>query len=95
VWLWEQFLQEPNIGINEFENLISQIVSALRRIKDVLLIISSRFGDEEMVVPAFPRIIEMRAKKEFDETKLNLSVYNNSKMKRVALTENELNGVPA
>jgi hypothetical protein len=94
VWLWEQFLQEPNIGINEFENLISQIVSALRRIKDVLLIISSRFG-EELVVPTFPRIIEMRAKKEFDETKSNLSVYNNNKMKRVALTENELNGVPA
>ena len=75
--------------------MISQIVSALRRIKNVLLIISSRFGDEEMVVPTFPRIIEMRAKKEFDETKLNLSVYNNSKMKRVALTENEFNGVPA
>ena len=48
-----------------------------------------------MVVPTFPRIIEMQAKKEFDETKLNLSVYNNSKMKRVCLTENELNGVPA
>jgi hypothetical protein len=37
----------------------------------------------------------MRAKNEFDVTKLNLSVYNNSKMKRVSLTENELNGVAA
>jgi hypothetical protein len=92
--LLDQFLQESNIHINEFENLISQIVPALRRIKNVLLIISSRFGDEEMMVPTFPRIIEMRAKKEFDEVKLNLSVYNNSKMKRVSLTENELNGVP-
>jgi len=55
--------------------------------------VSLRFGDEEMMVPTFPRIIEIRPKKEFDETKLNLSVYNNSKMKRVSLTENELNGV--
>ena len=47
-----------------------------------------------MVVPTFPTLIEVRAKKEFDETKLNLSVYNNNKMKRVALTENELNGAP-
>ena len=90
----DQFLQEPYIHINEFASLISQIVSALRRIKDVLLIISCRFGDEEMVVPTFPRIIEMRDKKEFDGIKLNLSVYNNSKMKRVSLTENDLNGVP-
>jgi len=93
--LIDQFLQEPNIDINEFGNLISQIVPALRRIKDVLLIISSRFADNEMVVPTFPRIIEIRAKKEFDETKLNLSVYNNSKMKRVPLTENDLNGITA
>jgi hypothetical protein len=75
------------------ESLISQIVPVLRRIKDVLLILSSRFGGEEIVVPTFPKLIEMRAKKEFDETKLNLSVYNNTKMKRVSLTENELNGV--
>ena len=93
--LLDQFLQETNIHINEFGNLISQIVPALRRIKDVLLIISSRFTEKEMVIPTFPRLIEMRAKKEFDETKLNLSVYNNSKMKRVSLTENELNGVTA
>jgi len=91
--LMDQFLQETNIHINEFGNLISQIVPALRRIKDVLLIISSRFGDKEMVIPTFPRLIEIRAKKEFDETKLNLSVYNNSKMKRVSLTENEMNAV--
>jgi hypothetical protein len=47
---------------------------------------------EEIVVRTFPRLIEIWAKKDFEETKLNLSVYNNSKMKRVPLTENELNG---
>jgi hypothetical protein len=31
-----------------------------------LLMVSSRFGDEEMMVPTFPRIIEIRAKKEFN-----------------------------
>ena len=91
--LLDQFLREPSIHINEFGNLISQIVPALRRIKDVLLIISSRFGEEEMVVPTFPKIIEIRAKKEDNEMKLNLSFYSNSKMKRVSLTENELNGI--
>ena len=93
--LMDQFLQDPYIHINEFESLMSQIVRALRRIKDVLLIISSRFADEEMMVPTFPRIIEVRHKKEFNETKLNLSVYNNSKMKRVSLAESDLNGAPA
>ena len=88
--LLDQFLQEPSIHVNEVENLISQIVPALRRIKDVLLIISSRFGDEEMVVPTFPRIIEIRAKKEFDETKLNLSIYNNGRPRKVFMTEAEL-----
>jgi len=90
----DQFLQETNTHINEFGNLISNS-TALRRIKDVLLIISSHFTDKEMVIPTFPKLIEIRSKKEFDETKLNLSVYINSKMKRVALTEKELNGVPA
>ena len=93
--LLDQFIQEPYIHTNEFASLISQIVSALRRIKNILLIITSRFQDEKIVLPTFPRLIEIRAKKEFDVTKLNLSVYNNSKMKRVALTENELSGVTA
>jgi hypothetical protein len=93
--LLDQFVQEPYIHINEFGSLISQIVPALRRIKDVLLIISSRFTDREMVIPTFPRLIEIRAKKEFDETKLNLSIYNNSKTKRVSLTENELSEATA
>ena len=48
-----------------------------------------------MLVPTFPRLVEIRAKKELDVMKLNLSVYNNSKMKRVVLTENEVNGLTA
>ena len=43
-----------------------------------------------MVVPTFPRIIEIRAKKEFDETKLNLSIYNNGRPRKVFMTEAEL-----
>jgi hypothetical protein len=34
--------------------------------------------------------IEIRAKKEFDETKLNLSIYNKSNMKKVSVMEAEL-----
>ncbi len=88
--LLDQFLHDPSIDIEEFERLISQIVPALRKIKDVLIIISSRFGDSKMELPTLPRIIEIRAKKEFDETKLNLSIYNNGRLKRVSMTEADL-----
>ena len=70
--------------------LISQIVSSLRRIKDVLLIISSHFGEEEFAVPKFPRIIDMRDKKEFDGMKLNFSIYNKGRLKKFHVTEIEL-----
>ena len=60
-------MNQTLISLN-LSNLISQIVPALRRIKDVLLIISSSFTDKEMVIPKFPRLIGIRAKKEFDET---------------------------
>jgi hypothetical protein len=93
--LTDQLSHGLNIDINEFGHLISQIVPALRKIQNVLIILTSRFGDNKMVVPTMPKIIEIRAKKEFEETKLNLSVYNNSKMKRVALTDNNLVGVTA
>ncbi len=46
-----------------------------------------------MELPSLPIIIEIRAKNEFDETKLNLSIYNNGRLKRVSMTENDLNGV--
>ena len=77
----DQFLQEPNIDIDEFESLIFQIVTALHKIKDVLIILTSRFVDNKMEFPALSRIIEIRAKKELDETKLNLSIYNNGRLK--------------
>ncbi len=91
--LLDQFLQEPNIDVEEFERLISQIVPALRRMKDVLIIISSRFGVDKMELPTLPRIIEIRDKIEFDGTKLNFSIYNNGRLKRVSMVENELNEV--
>ena len=94
-WLIRSILSGSVHSHHEAESLVSQIVTALHKIKDVFIILTSRLTDNQIVFPAFPRIIEIRAKKEFDETKLNLSIYNNSKMKRVALTENELNGVPA
>jgi len=86
----DQFLQEPNIDIDEFERLILQIVTALRKIKEVLLILTSRFGDNKMEFPVLSGIIEIRGKKEFDETKLNLSIYDNGRLKRVSLTEADL-----
>jgi hypothetical protein len=35
--LLDQFLQDPSIEVEEFERLISQIVPALRKIKDILI----------------------------------------------------------
>jgi hypothetical protein len=34
--------------------------------------------------------IEIRAKEVYDETKLNLSIYNNGRLKKVFMTEEEL-----
>ncbi|MGA7007066.1 MAG: hypothetical protein WBY28_08330 [Nitrososphaeraceae archaeon] len=88
--LVDQFLQEPNIDIDEFESLTIQIVTALHKIKDVLIILTSRFGDNKIEFPALSRIIEIRAKKELDETKLNLSIYNNGRLKRISMMEAEI-----
>jgi Rad51 protein len=88
--LVDQFLQEPNINIDEFENLTIQIVAALHKIKDVLIILTSRFGDNKMEFPALPRIIEIRAKKELDETKLNLSIYYYGRLKRISMMEADI-----
>jgi hypothetical protein len=40
----------------------------------------------------FPELsrIEIRAKKVFDETKLNLSIYKYGRLKKVSMTETEL-----
>ena len=85
--LVDQFLQEPNIDIDEFESLTIQIVTALHKIKDVLIILTSRFGDNKIQFPALSRIIEIRDKKELHETKLNLSIYNNGRLKRISMME--------
>ena len=88
--LVDQFLQEPNIDIDEFESLTIQIVTALHKIKDVVIILTSRFGNNKIEFPALSRIIEIRAKKELDETKLNLSIYNNGRLKRISMMEAEI-----
>jgi hypothetical protein len=71
------------------ESLVSQIVTALHKMKDVFIILTSRFTDNQMEFPALSRI-EMRAKKMFDETKLNLSIYNNGRLRKIIVTESEL-----
>lgn len=88
--LVDQFLQEPNIDIDEFESLTIQIVTALHKIKDVLIILTSRFRDNKMEFPALSRIIEIRAKKELDETKLNLSIDYNGRLKRISMIEADI-----
>jgi hypothetical protein len=87
--LLDQFYQDPYIRTAEAESLVSQIVTALCKIKDVFIIITSRFTDNPIEFPAMSRI-EIRAKKEFEETKLNLSIYNNGRLRKVLLTEAEL-----
>ena len=71
------------------ESLVSQIVTALHKIKDVFIILTSRLTDNQIVFPAMSRI-EIRGKQEFDETKLNLSVYNKGRLSKVFLTEAEV-----
>ena len=82
--LLDQFYQDPYIHIAEAESLVSQIVTALHKIKDVFIILTSRLTDNQIEFPALSRI-EIRAKKEFDETKLNLSIYNNGRLKKVSM----------
>jgi hypothetical protein len=83
--LLDQFYHDPYIRAAEAESLVSQIVTALHKIKNVLIVLTSRMTDSEMVYPALSRI-EIRAKKEFDETKLNFSIYNNGRLKKVSMT---------
>jgi hypothetical protein len=91
--LLDQFYQDPYINIAEAESLVSQIVTALHKIKDVFIVLTSRFTDSQIEFPAMSKIIEIRAKKEFNETKLNLSIRNNGRLKKVFMIENDLNGV--
>ena len=87
--LLDQFYQDPYINIAETESLISQIVSALRKIKDVFIILTSRLINNQIEFPAMSRI-EIRAKQVFDEMKLNLSIYNNGRLKKVSVMEAKL-----
>src|SRR6476659_4415610 len=70
----DQFYQDPYINISEAESLISQIVSALHKVKDIFIILTSRLIDNQIEFPAMSRI-EIRAKEVFEEKKLNLSIY--------------------
>lgn len=87
--LLDQFYQDPYIRTAEAESLVSQIVTALHNIKNVFIVLTSRMTDSQIVFPTLSRI-EIRAKKEFDETKLNFSIYNNSRLKKVSIMEAEL-----
>ena len=85
----DQFYQDPHIHTAELERLVLQILTALNEIKDVFIILTSRMTDNQIVYSALSRI-EIRAKKEFEEMKLNLSIYNNGRLKKVSMMEAEL-----
>ena len=71
--LLDQFFQDPYVnGGAEAQSLVSQIVTALQKIKDAFIIITSRLIENQAVFPAMSRI-EIRPKIEFEQTKLNLS----------------------
>ena len=84
--LLDQFYQDPYVNIAEAERLVSQIVMALHKIKDVFIVLTSRLTDNKIEFPAMSRI-EVRAKQVFDETKLNLSIYNNGRLKKIFMNE--------
>jgi hypothetical protein len=87
--LFDQFYQDPYINIGEVERLVSQIVTAIRKIKDTFIILTSRFTDNQIEFPPLSRV-EIRAKKEFDGMKLNFSIYNKGRLKKFHVTETEL-----
>ena len=49
--LLDQFYQDPYIKTTEVESLTSQIVTALHKIKDVFIILTSRFTDNQIEFP--------------------------------------------
>ena len=87
--LLDQFFQDPYVNIAEAHSLVSQIVTALHKIKDVFIVLTSRLTDNQIEFPAMSRI-EIRAKNVYDETKLNLSICNNGRLKKVSMMEAEL-----
>jgi hypothetical protein len=87
--LLDQFFQDPYVNVAEAQRLVSQIVTALHKIKNVFIILTSRLTDNQTEFPAISRI-EIRPKIEFDQTKLNFSIYNNGRLKKVSMMEPEL-----
>ena len=87
--LLDQFFQDPYVNVAEAQSLVLQIVTSLHKIKNVFIILTSRLTDNQTEFPAMSRI-EIRPKIEFDETKLNFSIYNNGRLKKVSMTEAEL-----
>jgi hypothetical protein len=87
--LLDQFYHDPYIRTAEAESLISQIVTALDKIKEVFIVLTSRLTENQIELPAMSRI-EIRTKKEFNEMKLNLSLYNNDRLRKVSMTVAEL-----
>ena len=87
--LSDQFYQDPYIHTAEAERLVSQIVTSLHNIKDLFVVLTSRLTENQIEFPALSRI-EIRAKKEFDETKLNLSIYNEGRLRKASVMEAEL-----
>ena len=88
--LLDQFYQDPYINISEAESLVSQIVTALHKIKDVFIVLTSRLTDNQIEFPAMSRIEIRTTKKEFNEMKLNLSLHNNGRLRKVSMTVAEL-----
>jgi hypothetical protein len=70
--------------------LVLQIVTSFHKIKNAFIILTSRFTNTEIKFPAVSRIVEIRDKKEFNATKLNLSIRNNGRLKKASMTEAEL-----
>jgi hypothetical protein len=48
----------------EVESLTSQIITALYKIKEVLIVVTSRFTDNQTQFSALSKIIEIRAENE-------------------------------
>ena len=82
--LLDQFYQDPYINIAEATSLVSQIVTSLRKIKHVFIVTGNAIN-----FPALSRI-EIRAKKVFDEMKLNLSIYNKGRLRKASMRDVDL-----
>jgi hypothetical protein len=74
-------------GLIKRRNNVLVLTSFGRLIHHSLLIIVTSRWDNNMEFPVLSRTIENRAKNEFDVTKLNFSIYNNGRLKRVSVIE--------